>query len=86
MIRCRVFVNAVFSVAALIIVIAGTSRAQEKTQVPPKKVAVRAGRLIDGKSETPIVNALILVEGDKIISVTPGGSAPAGVQLIDLSK
>ena len=60
--------------------------AQEKPAAPPKKIAVRAGRLIDGKSETPIVNALILVEGDKIVSVTPGGTPPAGVEVIDLSK
>jgi imidazolonepropionase-like amidohydrolase len=60
--------------------------AQEKTPPPPKKIAIRAGRLIDGKSDTPISNALILVEGDKIVSVTPGGSAPAGVEVIDLSK
>jgi len=86
MIRRRMFVSAVVSVAVLTIVIAGTSRAQQKAQVPPKKVAIRAGRLIGGKSETSIVNALILVEGDKIVSVTPGGSAPPGVQLIDLSK
>ena len=29
---------------------------------------------------------MILVEGDKIASITPGGSAPAGVEVIDLSK
>ncbi len=29
--------------------------------------------------------ALILVEGDKIVSVTPGGTAPAGVEVVDLS-
>ena len=86
MIRRGMFVSAVVSVAVLTMVIAGTSRTQQKAQVPPKKVAIRAGRLIDGKSETSIVNALILVEGDKIVSVTPGGSAPAGVQMIDLSK
>jgi imidazolonepropionase-like amidohydrolase len=28
---------------------------------------------------------LILIEADKIVSVTPGGTAPAGVELIDLS-
>jgi imidazolonepropionase-like amidohydrolase len=53
---------------------------------PLKKIAIRAGRLIDGKSDAPIVNALILTEGDKIVSVTAGGSAPAGVEVIDLSK
>ena len=52
----------------------------------PHHVAVRAGKLIDGKSEKPVENALIVVEGDRIASVTPGGSAPAGVEVIDLSK
>ncbi|HKV64188.1 MAG TPA: amidohydrolase family protein [Candidatus Acidoferrum sp.] len=52
----------------------------------PHRLAIRAGRLIDGKSEKPIENALILVEGDKIVSVAAGGSAPAGEELIDLSK
>src|SRR5713101_2251100 len=50
------------------------------------RVAIRAGKLIDGKSEKPIENALILIEGDKIVSVTPGGSAPPGTEVIDLSK
>jgi imidazolonepropionase-like amidohydrolase len=58
--------------------------AEEKS--PPKRIAIRAGRLIDGKSDAPIPNALIVVEGDKILSVTPGGAAPAGVEVIDLSK
>src|SRR5580704_3127254 len=52
----------------------------------PKQIAVRAGHLIDGKSEKPVENALILIEGEKIVSVTPGGTAPAGVEVIDLSK
>src|SRR5580658_461469 len=62
------------------------SPAQEKDKAPAKKIAIRAGRLIDGKSDTPILNALIVIEGDKIVSVTPGGTPPAGVELIDLSK
>src|SRR4029077_19649997 len=62
-----------------------TCGAQTK-EAAPKKVAIRAGRLIDGKSDTPMTNVLILIEGDKIISVTPGGTAPAGVEVIDLSK
>ena len=51
----------------------------------PKRVAVRAGKLIDGKSDQAIANALILIEDGKITSVTAGGAAPAGVELIDLS-
>jgi len=60
--------------------------AQEKEKAATKKIAIRAGRLIDGKSDAPILNALIVIEGDKIVSVTPGGTPPAGAELIDLSK
>jgi imidazolonepropionase-like amidohydrolase len=60
---------------------------QQSSAAPaPKRVAIRAGRLIDCKSDAPISNALILIEGDKIVSVTAGGSPPAGVDVIDLSK
>jgi len=52
----------------------------------PHRIAIRAGKLIDGKSEKPMENALILIEGDKIMSVTAAGSAPAGAEVIDLSK
>jgi len=52
----------------------------------PHRIAIRAGKLIDGKSEKPVENALILIDADKIVSVTSGGSAPAGAEVIDLSK
>src|SRR3981189_3007033 len=53
---------------------------------PPHRVAIRAGQLIDGKSDKPIANAMIVIKGDKIVSVVAGGRAPAGVEVIDLSK
>jgi imidazolonepropionase-like amidohydrolase len=71
---------------ALMFSICSASPAQEKDKASAKKIAIRAGRLIDGKSDTPILNAVILIEGDKISSVTPGGTPPAGYELIDLSK
>jgi imidazolonepropionase-like amidohydrolase len=64
----------------------GISHAQDKAAAAPKKIAIRAGRLIDGKSDAPVANALIVIEGDKIVSVTPGGAPPAGVEVIDLSQ
>ena len=60
--------------------------AQEKPPTPAKRIAIRAGHLIDGKSDKPLDNVLILIEGDKIVSVTPGGTPPASAELIDLSK
>ncbi|HXY11141.1 MAG TPA: amidohydrolase family protein [Terriglobales bacterium] len=50
------------------------------------RIVIRAGRLVDGKSEKPLDNVLIQVEGDKIISVTAAGSAPAGVRVVDLGN
>src|SRR5437764_2704753 len=52
----------------------------------PHRMVIRAGKLIDGKSDKPVENALILIEGEKITSVTPGGRAPTGAEMIDLSK
>jgi imidazolonepropionase-like amidohydrolase len=78
-------VCAVMAVTAGLLWVSGTGRAQEKPKAA-KRIAVRAGRLIDGKSETAIANALIVIEGDRIVSVSAGGAAPAGVDVIDLSK
>ncbi|MBV9887251.1 MAG: amidohydrolase family protein [Acidobacteria bacterium] len=64
---------------------AGRSQTAGK-EAPPKRIAIRAGRLIDGKSDAAIQNAVVVIEGDKIVSVTPGNAAPSGVETIDLSK
>jgi len=50
------------------------------------RIAIRAGKLIDGRGEKPLENPLIQVEGDKIISVTSGGSAPSGMEVVDLAN
>src|ERR1700719_1584985 len=76
----------VVAVIGIMFCVRGTGQAQEKERAAAKKIAIRAGRLIDGKSDTQIANALILVEGEKIVSVSAGGTAPAGVEAIDLSK
>ncbi|HTS13935.1 MAG TPA: amidohydrolase family protein [Candidatus Limnocylindrales bacterium] len=51
----------------------------------PKTIAIRAGKLIEGKSDQPVSNALIVISDGKIVSVTPGGQPPAGAEVIDLS-
>jgi imidazolonepropionase-like amidohydrolase len=49
------------------------------------RIGVKAGTLIDGSGGVPVRNAVILIEGDRIKSVTPaGGTVPAGTQVIDL--
>jgi imidazolonepropionase-like amidohydrolase len=63
-------------------------RAQEKpvSAAPEKTIAIRAGHLIDGKSDRPLNNVLILIKGDTIVSVTPNGTPPSNAEVIDLSK
>ncbi len=73
--------NRIFVLLMSGILLAGAAAGQA-----PKRIAIRAGRLIDGKSEKPLENPLILVEGDRIASVTVHGNAPAGVQVIDLGN
>lgn len=51
----------------------------------PKEVAIRAGMLIDGKGGTPVPNAVVIIRGDKIISVTQNSTPPSGMKVIDLS-
>jgi len=85
--RYKRFVVLLAAAAALVGVMGAPCIPQEKiSSASPKKIAIRAGHMIDGKSDSPVANALILIEGDKIVSVSPGGTPPPGVQLIDLSK
>src|SRR5438477_9175890 len=46
--------------------------------------AIKFGKLWDGHGT--IANAVVIVEGEKIQSVTANGRIPAGAELIDLSR
>src|SRR5215831_5980283 len=77
----------VFSLLALLFALSPSAAPQEKAKTQAEKtIAIRAGRLIDGKRDTPIENAVILIQKDSIASVTPNGRVPAGAEEIDLSK
>jgi imidazolonepropionase-like amidohydrolase len=80
------FCRAIRFAALLGICSAAVMHAQQSSPPAPKRAAIRAGRLIDGKNDAPISNTLILIEGDKIVSVTAGGTPPPGVNVIDLSS
>jgi imidazolonepropionase-like amidohydrolase len=73
------------SFLALLAALASLLSAQQPPTASPTRIAVRAGHLIDGKGGAPIPNVLLVMEDGKIASVTPGGLAPSGVALIDLS-
>src|SRR5882757_9260788 len=82
----RSFFTAMVAVMAATGMLAMVAQAQEKAAAPPKQIAIRAGHLIDGKSDKVVDNALILITGDSIVSVSSGGDAPAGTEVIDLSS
>src|SRR5215831_5942596 len=46
--------------------------------VPEKVIAIRAANLIDGVSDKVRHNVLIVVRGNRIESVSEGGTPPAG--------
>src|SRR5215468_7344951 len=49
--------------------------AQEKPKAAQEKtVAIRAGHLIDARSDRVLDNVTIIIKGDTIVSVTPGGA------------
>ena len=62
----------------------GAAAAAPAEEAPPASVAIRCGRLIDGKAGAAVENAVIVVEGQRIKEVGAGGSVPAGAKVIDL--
>ena len=50
----------------------------------PRRVAVRAGHLLDARAGKTVDNVVIEVQGERIVSVGPG-PASAGAEVIDLS-
>jgi len=53
---------------------------------PGEGLALRCGALIDGKSDAPLANAVVLVRGKRIEAVGANLAVPAGYRTIDLSQ
>lgn len=68
--------------ALAILGLAATLSAQ---QAPAPVTAVRAGTLIDGTGAAPVKNAVIVIQGDRIVAAGAGVAVPAGARVIDLS-
>jgi imidazolonepropionase-like amidohydrolase len=67
---------------------AALAAAQEQTPAPQPVTVIRAGTVIDGKSNTPRRDQTIVIRGNRIESVSDAGSAkiPSGANVIDLSR
>jgi imidazolonepropionase-like amidohydrolase len=70
-------------VFSLCLSLAASAQTQEK-QNAPRRLAVRAARLIDGRNKDPMANPVVLIENDRITGVGSGLTIPAGTEVIDL--
>jgi imidazolonepropionase-like amidohydrolase len=49
-----------------------------------QSVAIKAGRLIDGRGGPPVLDATVVVEGQRIVAAGAGVAVPAGARVIEL--
>ena len=73
-----------FAGLALTALAAGPFSAATAGADEPRRVAVRCGRLIDGRTDRVVEKAVVLVEGERIQAVGPDLAIPAGATVIDL--
>ncbi len=69
----------------LLLILLGSTAALAQT---PAVTVIRAGTLIDGKSNQPLHDQVVVIRGNRIESVGPASSTqiPAGATTIDLSR
>src|SRR5262245_33967828 len=51
-----------------------------------RSIAIRAGRLFDGKSSTMTTNQVVLIEGERIKAVGADVKIPADATVLDFSR
>jgi imidazolonepropionase-like amidohydrolase len=78
--------NALLSLILLLSSLITTPAQTTGQVVAPKRIAIRAGRMIDVRRGTIINNAVILIEGERVVAAGPGLDIPQGVQVIDLGN
>src|SRR5438552_16574226 len=54
------------------------------TQAVDQLIVLKAARLFDGKSRALLQNAVVIVQGDKIVDVGANLPIPSGARVIDL--
>ena len=75
------------SAIAAVVILAASLFAQEKSAPASPVTVIRAGTVLDGKSDTPRHNQVIIIKGNRIESVGDASAQiPAGATVIDLSK
>ena len=75
-----------YALATFTLRLAAPRTEAQQADTAAKHIAIRAGRLIDGRGGAPIANAVILIEGERITAVGPGLTIPSNARVIDLSR
>ncbi len=85
--RARVVLLCILALS-IVLLTAATPRteAQNPQPVPPRVVAIKAGKLVDPEKGTTAANQIILVRGRKIEAVGANVQIPADAHVIDLSN
>lgn len=77
----------VLAATAAVGVMVSSVQAQKAAQPAAEKItAIHAATLIDGLANQPRHNVLIVIKGNRIESVTEGGTPPAGADVIHLPE
>jgi imidazolonepropionase-like amidohydrolase len=77
--------RALLLIAGLLAALQPSAIAQN-TPSRPWRLALRCGRVIDGKGGPPVDGAVIVIEGERIQSVGAGARPPADAQVLDLGR
>lgn len=80
--RCPAILPAVLLIAFLTVQTPGWAQ-KTSAAAPEKVIAIRAANLIDGVSDKVRHNVLIVIRGNKIESVSEGGTAPNAATVIN---
>jgi imidazolonepropionase-like amidohydrolase len=77
---------ALFALAVLLGPAPPLRAAEPAPRAEPTHLALRCGRLIDGRSDTVLSNAVILVEGERIQAVGAALAVPSNATVVDLGS
>ncbi|MEP7016205.1 MAG: amidohydrolase family protein, partial [Verrucomicrobiota bacterium] len=72
--------NFIRSISILVLAIFGIGSIVASDQT----IVLKAARMFDGKSRALLQDAVVIVQGDKIVDAGSNLAAPAGAQVIDL--
>lgn len=81
----RIIIGVLAVLVTLSALTAAPARQAERSAANPV-IAIRCGRVIDGKGNAPISNAVILIEGERITAIGANVTVPAGAEIIDLGN